>query len=765
MLRFLGCVCSENALNVINPKLDDIGPKVENLVAMVARLNASQIKPIEAQLPDTFRNPELSGHAEELARSIKAVVTVASSAGGLKSSKWAGSESNFLYFSEYGELLDDTWRTRMEQWIPPPALEEGPDVSMGVSASTEMIDTASPAEDEFFQDYESDDEFDLDVVQTLIESGGKEYAQQRYAEAAKYYRAAIDSAKHLSQAKTSSLELGEVTSRLAAAEAEVESSLVQRMFEEAQQAFAEGDYCGAADTFRNGISRTRKLTLDRRRHLDLRKLQQQSAISFLHQGDLIEAERALKDMVGKEIIDDESRAYKLHASSGLALVHLCRRNFVASERWCRQSLVGWRRLLGREHSLYNKSLQLLAFIHETKGDFATASALEILSKDLKSDFDKESDARIGSLVTSGLDTESSRVLVSNYYMKCANNLLYDLGMDLQAKYFEKDDALLKLTAVESSSGSRSKSNIAFTVRYLLDQGANANARDSEEEGTALMKASSKGHRDIVQLLCERGADVNAKDKDGYTALHLAVEFGHIAVVELLLKQGANIEATGGRSAITALMDAALDGRDSIAVLLLRAGASVSAVNYRGSTALAYAAKYDHEVMAKILLDYGADLELRDNEGSTPVMVAASGDKVRTVKILLAAGAKIDARDLSGATPLTWAAAMGKRACMELLLDAGANIDTQNASGCTAAISVFLSDHAKECTCNFCSGLAVRSALFRVLALRGANLSLKNRQGKSAIDHAREYQGTDRADIIDILKEASAIDGKSKKLDC
>ena len=144
---------------------------------MVARLDVSH-KPVETQLPDTFRNPELSGHTEELARSIKAVVTAASSVGGLESSKWTGSESNFLYFSKYGELLDDTWRTRMEQWIPPPTLEVGADISTGVSASSEVTSKGSPVEDEFFQDYESDDEVDLNVVQTLIEGGGEHYAQQ-----------------------------------------------------------------------------------------------------------------------------------------------------------------------------------------------------------------------------------------------------------------------------------------------------------------------------------------------------------------------------------------------------------------------------------------------------------------------------------------------------------------------------------------------------------------------------------------------------------
>ena len=767
MHRFLGCLCSENALNVINPKLDDIGPKVGNLIAIVANLNSSQPKPIETQLPDTFQNPEISGHTEELARSIKAVVTAASSVAGLNSSRWGGSESNFLYFSEYGELLDETWKTRMEQWIPPPILEEEQDTSMVVNASIEISGAATPTEDEFLQDDDLDDEVDLEIVQRLIESGSESFAQQRYVEAVEYYRAGIDRAKRLSQAKMSSLELEDVTSKMASSEANIELDPVQRVFEGAQQAFAEGHYREAADMFRNGISRTRKLSLDRRTHLDLRGIQQKSAISFLHQGDLDEAERAFKDMVGQQIVDDESRAYKLHGSSGLALVHLCRRNFLASERWCRQSLVGWRRLLGREHSLYNKSLQLLAFIHQTKGDFATASALETLAKDFKSHFDDNLDSRIENLVTTGLDTASSRSLVSNYYTKCANDLLHNLNMDISIEDFEKDKALFRLVKLESGSGLKSSSNITFTVRYLLDQGANVNARDDAFESTALMWASGRGHRDTAQLLCERGADVNAKDKEGNTALQLAAQIGYRAVVELLLKQGANIEATERTREDTALMRAARYGRDSIAIILLQAGAIVSRKNRNGATALTIAAGHGYEGVVKKLLGSGADLETQDDLGHTPLSAAANFGHQEVVKMLLAIGAKVETRHVqAGATALMEAANYGNRATMEVLLDAGANIDAQDDNGNTAIMWMIIDNpHWKECICNFCSKLAVRSELIRMLVLRGANLSLKNAKGLSAISIVKDYHVVDKAEIISVLREAGRLEaGQSQGLD-
>ena len=753
MLRFLGCLCSENALNVINPKLDDIGPKVGNLVAMVANLDVSQPKPRETQLPDTFQNSEILSHTEELARSIKAVLTAASSVAGLSSSRWGGSESNFLYFSEYGELLDETWKTRMEQWIPPPMLEEEPDISMLINASTEMSGAATPTEDKFLQDDDLDDEVDLEIVQRLIENGSESFAQQRYAEAVECYRAGIDRAKRLSQTKMSLLELEDVASKMASSEANIEFGLVQRVFEDAQQAFAQGDYCVAADMFRNGISRTRKLSLDRRSHLDLRGIQQKSAISFLHQGDLDEAERAFKDMVGQQIVDDESRAYKLHGSSGLALVQLCRRNFLASERWCRQSLVGWRRLLGREHSLYNKSLQLLAFIHETKGDVATASAFEILSKDRQNHFDEEIDGRIGNLVTIGLDTASSRALVTNYYAKCANDILRHLDMDISAEEFDKDKALLRLIRLQPGLGLYSSSNITFTARILLDRGANANAKDSEFEAAAIMWASSRGHRDIVQLLCERGADVNAKDKEGNTALQGSALCGHIAVVELLLRQGANIEATNGETGETPLMRATSYGQNSIAVILLQAGAIVSRTNHKRETALMLAASYGQEGVARILLDSGADLEMQDADGNTPLFEAATLDRVQMVKMLLAAGAKADTRNISGLTQLLKAASSGSRASVELLLDAGANIDAQDCDGNTAVMRALQENHMKTCKCNYCQNLVARSDVIRVLVLRGAKLSPKNTGGLSAIVSAKQYQGVDKDEIISILREA------------
>ncbi|MBI4965966.1 MAG: ankyrin repeat domain-containing protein [Desulfomonile tiedjei] len=76
------------------------------------------------------------------------------------------------------------------------------------------------------------------------------------------------------------------------------------------------------------------------------------------------------------------------------------------------------------------------------------------------------------------------------------------------------------------------------VKLLLDRGADVNARDKETETTALMAAAHQGHIQVVDLLLQKGADVNAKDKAGKTALSEATLYKHEEVAKLLKERGA-----------------------------------------------------------------------------------------------------------------------------------------------------------------------------------------------------------------------------------
>ena len=118
------------------------------------------------------------------------------------------------------------------------------------------------------------------------------------------------------------------------------------------------------------------------------------------------------------------------------------------------------------------------------------------------------------------------------------------------------------------------------------------ARDEALQGAAMF-----GRADMVKLLLEAGADVEARDEFGDTALHEAAKRGHAAVVKLLLEAGADMEARD-ESGDTALHEAV---SDSWVRITIKRGGSVES----------------HAAVVKLLLEHGADVEAKDEDGWTP----------------------------------------------------------------------------------------------------------------------------------------------------
>lgn len=106
---------------------------------------------------------------------------------------------------------------------------------------------------------------------------------------------------------------------------------------------------------------------------------------------------------------------------------------------------------------------------------------------------------------------------------------------------------------------------AEKVQYALENGANANATD--HAGSTALILATMIDREIVELLLEHGADVNATDDDRRTALMFASENGDIEMVRILLANGANVDAMDDYKE-TAFMISTKNGHDEIAKLLL-----------------------------------------------------------------------------------------------------------------------------------------------------------------------------------------------------
>lgn len=116
---------------------------------------------------------------------------------------------------------------------------------------------------------------------------------------------------------------------------------------------------------------------------------------------------------------------------------------------------------------------------------------------------------------------------------------------------------------------------------------------SPDNQTALILAANCAYIEVVQLLVEAGADVNACDNYGSVLLR-AARNGHAKVVEYLVARGADVNAAGEFNSFTALQFAALNGNLAMTRFLVEAGAHVGATNMFGETALHWARMREHD---------------------------------------------------------------------------------------------------------------------------------------------------------------------------
>ena len=237
------------------------------------------------------------------------------------------------------------------------------------------------------------------------------------------------------------------------------------------------------------------------------------------------------------------------------------------------------------------------------------------------------------------------------------------------------------------------------LRVLLEDGADVNA--SQGDGaTALHWASYWDDLGSVALLIGAGADVNAANDLGVTPLWLSAENGSGAVVRELLGARANPNAAL-MDGETVLMRAARVGNGDVVEQLLANGADPNRSATRGQTALMWAANQQNDAVVEALLANGADVHARsevrrelrrsetrqhshftndfwvDQGGYTAFLFAVRVGDLASAKHLLATGADVDDQGASGVSATVLAAHAGHADMVELLLENGAD---PNAAG-------------------------------------------------------------------------------------
>lgn len=199
---------------------------------------------------------------------------------------------------------------------------------------------------------------------------------------------------------------------------------------------------------------------------------------------------------------------------------------------------------------------------------------------------------------------------------------------------------------------------------------------------ALVKASTGGKKEVVELLLAHGEDPNSAAENGSPALHFAAQGGHIQTMNVLLANGATINARGwhGRSA---LVFAATEGKNEAVQALLIQGIDPQIAANNGSQALHFAAQKGRTETVGILLDHAVAINSLGANSRTALLFAAEAGENSVVELLLQRGADPTITDLHGSLPLHFAAQKGHIDCVKSLLAYTPDINIPGAGGLTA----------------------------------------------------------------------------------
>ncbi|WP_372369366.1 ankyrin repeat domain-containing protein [Candidatus Uabimicrobium sp. HlEnr_7] len=401
-------------------------------------------------------------------------------------------------------------------------------------------------------------------------------------------------------------------------------------------------------------------------------------------------------------------------------------------------------------AFFNNENEVIAFILEYKPDFSVKDkyGTTILGEAIKSN---NLDI-IPTLVKMGANIDEKDKNGNTYLIATANypsqdkdikkiSTLLEAGADVNvqnskgdtvlmqavgAMYFQKDNALKIIDMllnekcdvnIKNKKGETALSQ-AFSKKYvdiakqLIAKSANVNVKNSR--GDALI-FSVLDEAELLKLLVENGAELNVYNRTGYTPLMQSLYYEYNDAAKYLIEKSTDVNGGNSKNQTTPLIYA-IENLEFMK-LLLEKGANVKAKDKYGNTALLKACSMKNIDIVKLLLEKGADINQQDSYGNTTLMNAMKRRRVEIAKLLIEKDVDVNVA-VRNLTALFYVARMGDAKMMTLLIEKGAKVNLQDDEGQTPLF------------------YAANVEVAKLLLKAGADTTIKNKKGKTAVDVAK-----------------------------
>ena len=224
---------------------------------------------------------------------------------------------------------------------------------------------------------------------------------------------------------------------------------------------------------------------------------------------------------------------------------------------------------------------------------------------------------------------------------------------------------------------------AELVKLLLKAKADPNITDTDGDTSLHAAIAADCSEEIIQEIIDHGAEINAVNKRGRTALLLSCFYRQMDSVKVLLEVGADptISDEEGFSCL----QAAVDGRCSKNTLqaLMENGAQIDAKRKDGTNALLRACRTGQSESVLFLLEAGVDVNIVNFDGNTSLHVAVYGNcNKQTLQQMIEKGVSVNALNKRGETALVLACELAQVELVRVLLEKGANPDISDHEGYT-----------------------------------------------------------------------------------